>query len=153
VPILQPCFRSDQLLITVDTHTGILLAHVPQYENFPRITDLQNSLNTDKSKLDELISELRYWIMVRRTEKTLQHLEGTAHERLPLMYGASHPLHSLSKHKVFITFHRHPMYILIVEFTAKSSSSCEVELKMFLLLVKEASIEDDPDDDSVQTSV
>ncbi|KAB7504808.1 Mediator of RNA polymerase II transcription subunit 14 [Armadillidium nasatum] len=60
VPILQPCFRSDQLLITVDTHTGVLLAHVPQYENFQRMSELQNSLNTDKAKLDELLSELRH---------------------------------------------------------------------------------------------
>lgn len=51
--------------------------------------------------------------MVRRTEKTLQHLPATAHERLPLMYFATHPLNSLGKHKVFITFHKHPGYVVV----------------------------------------
>lgn len=35
IPILQPCLRSEQLLITIDTHTGIFQAHVPQYEDNP----------------------------------------------------------------------------------------------------------------------
>ena len=30
LPILSPCLRSEQLLITVDTHTGNLQAHIPQ---------------------------------------------------------------------------------------------------------------------------
>ena len=63
VPILQPCLRSEQLLITVDTHTGVLMAHIPQYENQcpqPLMTELQACLNGQQSKqLDHLISELR----------------------------------------------------------------------------------------------
>ena len=51
--------------------------------------------------------------MVRRTEKTLQHLAASAHERLPLMYESSHPLTTLSKHRVLITFHRRPTYVLV----------------------------------------
>ncbi|GFY47122.1 mediator of RNA polymerase II transcription subunit 14, partial [Trichonephila inaurata madagascariensis] len=31
-PILQPCMISEELLITVNTHTGHFLAHVPQFE-------------------------------------------------------------------------------------------------------------------------
>ena len=30
LPILFPCLRSEQLLITVNTHTGSLQAHIPQ---------------------------------------------------------------------------------------------------------------------------
>lgn len=56
---------------------------------------------------------VRYWVMLRRTEKTLQHLEGTAHERLPFLLQSNHLLQSLNKHKVFITFHHHPTYILV----------------------------------------
>lgn len=33
LPILSPCLRSEQLLITVDTHTGNLQAHIPQVSN------------------------------------------------------------------------------------------------------------------------
>ncbi|XP_069951708.1 mediator of RNA polymerase II transcription subunit 14-like isoform X2 [Cherax quadricarinatus] len=153
VPVLQPNLRSEQLLITVDTHTGVLLPHVPQYDNCPKIPDLQHALNNDKSKVDDLISELRYWLMLRRTEKTLQHLPATAHEHLPLMYYTSHPLNSLGKHKVFITFHKHPGYVVIVEFSEKEGSPCEVEQNLYFMVVKQASIEDNPDDDTVQTSL
>ncbi|KAL1425419.1 hypothetical protein MTO96_019214 [Rhipicephalus appendiculatus] len=31
VPLLQPCMQSENLLVTVDTHTGYFLAFVPQY--------------------------------------------------------------------------------------------------------------------------
>ena len=31
LPILQPCLRSKQLLISVGTHMGIFLAHMPPY--------------------------------------------------------------------------------------------------------------------------
>lgn len=33
-PILTPCLRSEQLLITVDTRTGSLQAHIPQVKQF-----------------------------------------------------------------------------------------------------------------------
>ncbi|KAJ8970766.1 hypothetical protein NQ314_001036 [Rhamnusium bicolor] len=59
VAILQPCLRAEQLLITVDTHTGMLQCHVPQYDP-PLIPDLNNVLNGDHSRLPVLIGELRY---------------------------------------------------------------------------------------------
>ena len=61
----------------------------------------------------DTICLIRFWIMVRRTEKTLQHLEACVHERLPMMYDSEHPIHSLTKHKIYLTFHRHPTYILV----------------------------------------
>ena len=33
LPILSPCLRSEQLLITVNTHSGSLQAHIPQVVN------------------------------------------------------------------------------------------------------------------------
>ena len=74
VPILQPCLRSEQLLVSVDTHTGIFLAHVPQYPNNPFSAEIQTSLNTDQAQLESLVTQLRYWITARRIEKTLQQL-------------------------------------------------------------------------------
>lgn len=41
IPILQPCLRSEQLLVTIDTHTGVFLAHVPQYEDNPITPEIQ----------------------------------------------------------------------------------------------------------------
>lgn len=58
VAILQPCLRAEQLLITVDTHTGMLQCHVPQYDS-PLISELNHSLNGDHTRLPMLISELR----------------------------------------------------------------------------------------------
>lgn len=58
VAILQPCLRAEQLLITVDTHTGMLQCHVPQY-NPSIIGELNNALNGDHSRLPLLIMELR----------------------------------------------------------------------------------------------
>ena len=60
VPIVQPCFKSEQLLISVDTHTGVLIPHIPQYEGFNRIKELKKCLNENRSKLDDIISDLRY---------------------------------------------------------------------------------------------
>ena len=59
MPVLQPCLRAEQLLVTVETHTGMLQCHVPQYDA-PLIPELTNALNNDHSKLPRLISELRY---------------------------------------------------------------------------------------------
>jgi hypothetical protein len=57
--VLQPCLRAEQLLVTVDTHTGMLQCHVPQYDA-PLIPELQTALNGDHSRLPTLVSELRY---------------------------------------------------------------------------------------------
>lgn len=59
VPILQPCLRAELLLVTVDTHTGMLQCHVPQYDA-PLVPELTTALNGDHSRLPTLISELRY---------------------------------------------------------------------------------------------
>lgn len=37
IPILQPCMISEELLITVDTHSGHFLAHVPQFGKYEQI--------------------------------------------------------------------------------------------------------------------
>lgn len=58
VAILQPCLRAEQLLITVDTHTGMLQSHVPQYDP-PLIPEINNILNGNHAKLPSFISELR----------------------------------------------------------------------------------------------
>jgi hypothetical protein len=63
VPILQPCLRAELLLVTVDTHTGMLQCHVPQYDA-PLIPELTTALNGDHSRLPTLISELRYIVPI-----------------------------------------------------------------------------------------
>lgn len=112
VAILQPCLRAEQLLITVDTHTGMFQCHVPQYDP-PIMPELCNSLNGDHTRLPILVTELRYWITQRRCEKTLQHLPASAHERLPLLHHADHPLTKLSRHRMYVQLHRHLNVVLV----------------------------------------
>ncbi|XP_025987694.2 mediator of RNA polymerase II transcription subunit 14 isoform X1 [Solenopsis invicta] len=152
VPILQPCLRAELLLVTVDTHTGMLQCHVPQYDA-PLVPELTTALNGDHSRLPTLISELRFWITQRRCEKTLQHLPATAHERLPVLHHPDHPMSKISRHRMFVQLHRHPTVILIVAFKEKESSSCEIECSFYLAVVKHSSIEDDPHDDSIETEI
>ncbi|RLU24369.1 hypothetical protein DMN91_002457 [Ooceraea biroi] len=152
VPILQPCLRAELLLVTVDTHTGMLQCHVPQYDA-PLVPELTVALNGDHSRLSTLISELRFWITQRRCEKTLQHLPATAHERLPVLHHPDHPMSKISRHRIFVQLHRHPTVILIVAFKEKESSPCEIECSFYLAVVKHSSIEDDPHDDSIETEI
>lgn len=60
VPILQPCLTSEQMFVTVDTHSGLLLAHVPAHEKNPYMSEIQSCLNDDRSRLDFLVSQLRH---------------------------------------------------------------------------------------------
>ncbi|CAH1996692.1 unnamed protein product [Acanthoscelides obtectus] len=152
VAILQPCLRAEQLLITVDTHTGMLQCHVPQYDP-PLIPELNNVLNGDHTRLTMLIAELRYWITQRRCEKTLQHLPATAYERLPLLHQQDHPINKIGKHKMYVQLHRHPNVVLIVELKEKENSPCEIDCAFYMTVVKHSSFEDNPDDDSIETEI
>ena len=152
IPILQPCLRSEQLLVSVDTHTGIFLAHVPQYPNNPFSAQIQTCLNGDQVQLENLVSQLRYWITARRIEKTLQQLPATPYEQLPLTYDLkTHPLSKLAgkQQTMYIKLHKQPMAVLVVEFSEKPGSECEIQYNYYFLLTKPCSIEDDPLDDTI----
>ncbi|KAF7268704.1 mediator complex subunit 14 isoform X1 [Rhynchophorus ferrugineus] len=152
VAILQPCLRAEQLLITVDTHTGMLQSHVPQYDP-PLIPEINNVLNGDHSKLPSYISELRYWITKRRCEKTLQHLPATAHERLPLLHIPDHPITKIGKHHMYIQLHRHTNVVLIVEINEKENNPCEIDCSFYICVVKHSSIDDNPNDETIETEI
>lgn len=113
IPILNPCLRAEQIHITVDTHTGLLRCHVPKHLDCPIIPELQNSLNNDLSRVQQLVSELRFWITQKRCEKTLQHLPAAPFDRLPLLHPPDHLLSRMSKHRILIRLHRHPNVVLV----------------------------------------
>jgi mediator of RNA polymerase II transcription subunit 14 len=113
VPVLNPCLRAEQIHITVDTHTGILHCHVPKHLDCPIVPELQNAINNNHRKLQNLVSEMRYWIAQRRCEKTLQHLPATLQEKIPLIFPSNHAIAKIGKHKVFIQLHRHPSVVLV----------------------------------------
>lgn len=48
LPILSPCLRSEQLLITVDTRTGSLQAHIPQVRFFTTLVFMRESVGNER---------------------------------------------------------------------------------------------------------
>jgi mediator of RNA polymerase II transcription subunit 14 len=115
VPVLQPCLKTEMLLVSVETYTGLYLVHLPQYE--PKIAeDMQTCLNSPRDKaekLDTLLTDLRMWIAAKHLEKSLQHLPVTCYERLPLLHRPDHEISRLGRHKRFIRLHKHPSHILV----------------------------------------
>lgn len=142
--MLHPCLRAEQIHITVDTHTGRLRCHVPKHLDCPVIVELERALNDDHSRLPTLVSELRYWITLRRCEKTLQHLPASPHDRLPLLHAVDHPIARIGKHKLFVRFNRHPTVILVVQITERPHHPCEMEFNFNLVFVRHSSIDDSP---------
>ena len=63
IPVLTPCMKSEQILVSVNTNTGSYLVHVPQFDPSPPVVnEIQqtiNSRNPSSSKLTSLISQLR----------------------------------------------------------------------------------------------
>lgn len=148
VPILQPCLRSEQLLIAIDTHSGHFLAHVPQYPDNPFSPSIQSCLNSDQANLEGLVTELRYWITARRIEKTLQQLPASPFLQLPLVYDpATHPLGKLSTNRVLIKLHRQPSTVLVVEYAEKPGRECEVSYTFHYLLTKPCRITGEEEED------
>ncbi|XP_055842956.1 mediator of RNA polymerase II transcription subunit 14 isoform X2 [Episyrphus balteatus] len=145
VPVLNPCLRAEQVHITIDTHTGMLKCHVPKHLDCPIMNELQTTLNGDHSKLQNLISELRFWITHRRCEKTLQHLPATATETLPFLVVPDNPLLLAGRHKIFVKLNRHPNVILVVQLKEKPSAPSEMEYTFHLGFVSHNVVDsDDP---------
>ncbi|KAG8232290.1 hypothetical protein J437_LFUL011231 [Ladona fulva] len=158
IPVLSPCLRAEQLLVTVETHSGQLQCHVPQYHSPPAnppplVPEIQQALNAwaassmgasgssaaEKDKLKTLLTELRFWITQRRCEKTLQHLPATPEERLPLLHHPSLASTPPSR-RMFVRLHRHPSVILVVDLKERvSGAGTEVECGFRLALVKPVS--------------
>ncbi|TMW50711.1 hypothetical protein DOY81_004211 [Sarcophaga bullata] len=141
VPVLTPCLRAEQIHITIDTHTGMLRCHVPKHLDCPIIPEMQATLNNDRSKLPQIMSELRYWITHRRCEKTLQHLPATATDSLPFLTIPDNPLLQPGRHKIFVKLHRHPS---VVQLKEKSNMPNEMEYTFHLGFVAYQTNENDP---------
>ncbi|GAB6020174.1 Mediator of RNA polymerase II transcription subunit 14 [Chamberlinius hualienensis] len=136
VPILQPCLRSEQLLITLDTHLGIFLAHVPQYAEAPFVDEIKQSLNGNRNQFKSLITNLKFWIVLQRCRKSIQHLPAVAMEKLPLLHSQDHPINQLSRHKLYIKLCKHPNSYLIVELFVKEDNPLEIEENFYLLILE-----------------
>lgn len=139
VSILSPCLDSEKLLVTINPRTGSLQAFMPQVFIFinhkTRINvskvfskddpplalmmELQETLNGDKNRIASSIEELRFWIMTRRFQTTLQHLPVSVSDKLPILNTTDLHISRLGKHKLFLRLHKHPNSIIVVEFKVK----------------------------------
>ncbi|XP_038209291.1 mediator of RNA polymerase II transcription subunit 14 [Zerene cesonia] len=163
--VVSPCLRAEQLLVSVGAHGGKLRARVPAYPATPKMAELAAVLGAaDLRALRPLLTQLRFWLVARRCEKTLQHLPASVCEHLPFLHGADHPLSKLSPDRLYVTLHRHTDHILVVEMkevaagsTATTSSStnsgsaCSVALSFHLAGARRCT-PDECEDDSSTTS-
>ncbi|XP_050349696.1 mediator of RNA polymerase II transcription subunit 14 [Nymphalis io] len=144
--VVWPCLRAEQLLVSVGAHGGRLRARVPAYPATPRMPELANALTiADRTLVRNLLTHLRFWLVARRCEKTLQHLPASVCEHLPFLHGPDHPLNKLSPDRLYVTLHRHTDHILVVEMkevaaggtattssSSNSGSACSVALAFHL---------------------
>lgn len=149
IPVLNPCLRAEQIHITVDTHSGRYNCHVPKHLDCSIMTEMQTALNSDHSKLPDLVTELRYWITKRRCEKTLQHLPAIAKERLPIITSAEHPATKIGRHKMFVQLFRYPNVILIIGLKSKPTNPNEMDYSFYLVYIKHVSIDENSADESL----
>ncbi|XP_053601349.1 mediator of RNA polymerase II transcription subunit 14 [Plodia interpunctella] len=154
---LWPCLRAEQLLVSVGAHAGRLRARVPAYPGAPRMPELAAALaDTNVPLIKALLTQLRFWLVARRCEKTLQHLPASVCEHLPFLHGPDHPLHKLCADRLYVTLHRHTDHILIVEMKEISSSTgaagsssgaqCSVALAFHLAGARRATPDDCEDE-------
>ncbi|XP_045542671.1 mediator of RNA polymerase II transcription subunit 14 [Papilio machaon] len=122
--VVWPCLRAEQLLVSVGAHGGRLRARVPAYPATPRMPELAAALAAANLPLvKSLLTQLRYWLVARRCEKTVQHLPASVCEHLPFLHGPDHPLNKLSTDRLYVTLHRHTDYLLIVEMKEVAAGS------------------------------
>ncbi|XP_037511801.1 mediator of RNA polymerase II transcription subunit 14 [Rhipicephalus sanguineus] len=142
VPLLQPCMQSENLLVTVDTHTGYFLAFVPQY-NPPMIGDIQEALNKDTSKLDSLLIDLKFWMTVKRCEKTLQHLPVLTTTTIPLVVPRGHIASKLGPHTLYVKLCKHQNHYVVVDLKESPGDPLEIVQTYYLMTVKPQALPDE----------
>lgn len=142
VPIVHPCSSSEHLVLTVDTHTGYVMAFVPQYEP-PMISELQDIFNglakeatpNLKSRLATTLLNLKFWITLKRCRKTVQHLPVLAMESNPVTtIPDDHPLNQLGKFALYVKLCKHIHYFVVIELQAEKPSDT-VEFNYYLMKI------------------
>nr|XP_032529352.1 mediator of RNA polymerase II transcription subunit 14 isoform X1 [Danaus plexippus plexippus] len=164
--VVAPCLRAEQLLVSVGAHGGRLRARVPAYPATPRMPELAAALAaTDRTLVRQLLTQLRFWLVARRCEKSLQHLPASVCEHLPFLHGPDHPLNKLSPDRLYVTLHRHTDHILVVEMkevaaggtattscSSNTGSACSVALAFHLAGVRRCTPDECEDESSGTTS-
>ena len=138
VSLLDPCMQSEKLLISVDTLTGLYMAHVPQFEDCP-LTSKFVSIVNEPMKLTTWLQDLRTWILKQRCKKTVEFLPVQVHDTLPFIPDSDQRITG-SDTKLFLHFSKHHNHYLMVTLNAPAESS-EVSLRYSFLTTERVSFD------------
>lgn len=133
---LDPCAPSEELIISIDLN-GSYLAHVPQYEkSCPLADNIQDSLNSNRSKLGTYFDQLKIWLTKKRCIRTIDYLSVTATESLPLCSKANHAKLDDKVPRLFFQFNKYNHYYLMAEMFTSDTHPFTVHIRYSLLVTE-----------------
>uniref|UniRef100_A0A668AF51 Mediator of RNA polymerase II transcription subunit 14 n=1 Tax=Myripristis murdjan TaxID=586833 RepID=A0A668AF51_9TELE len=143
IPILEPCGRSECLHIFVDLHSGMFQPMLYGIDQ-SMLDDIEKTINDDMKRIISWLQQLKFWLGEQRCRQSMKHLPTVCTDVLHLSNAASHPVGSLSKHKLFIKLTRLPQYYIVVEMLDVAGNPTELEYKYSFLSVSQLEGEDGP---------
>uniref|UniRef100_A0A3B5PRI5 Mediator of RNA polymerase II transcription subunit 14 n=1 Tax=Xiphophorus maculatus TaxID=8083 RepID=A0A3B5PRI5_XIPMA len=143
VPILEPCGRSECLHIFVDLHSGMFQPMLYGLDQ-SMLDDIEKTVNDDMKRILSWLQQLKFWLGEQRCRQSVKHLPTVCSDIVHLSNSATHPVGSLSKHKLFIKLTRLPQYYIVVEMLEVPSSPTALQYKYSFLSVSQVEGEDGP---------
>uniref|UniRef100_A0A1A8BBP4 Mediator of RNA polymerase II transcription subunit 14 n=1 Tax=Nothobranchius kadleci TaxID=1051664 RepID=A0A1A8BBP4_NOTKA len=143
IPILEPCGRSECLHIFVDLHSGMFQPMLYGLDQ-SILDDIEKNVNDDMKRILTWLQQLKFWLGEQRCRQSVKHLPTVCTDIIHLSNSASHPVGSLSKHKLFIKLTRLPQYYIVVEMYEVLSSPTALQYKYSFLSVSQLEGDDGP---------
>ncbi|XP_076011520.1 mediator of RNA polymerase II transcription subunit 14 isoform X3 [Genypterus blacodes] len=143
IPILEPCGRSECLHIFVDLHSGMFQPMLYGLDQ-SMLDDIEKTINDDMKRITSWLQQLKFWLGEQRCRQSVKHLPTVCTDVLHLSNSSSHPVGSLSKHKLFIKLTRLPQYYIVVDMLDVPGSPTELQYKYSFLSVSQLEGEDGP---------
>ncbi|KAL6101206.1 med14 [Pungitius sinensis] len=143
IPILEPCGRSECLHIFVDLHSGMFQPMLYGLDQ-SMLDEIEKTVNDDMKRILSWLQQLKFWLGEQRSRQSVKHLPTVCSDVLHLSNSASHPVGTLSKHKLFIKLTRLPQYYIVVEMLEVPSSPTALQYKYSFLSVSQLEGDDGP---------
>uniref|UniRef100_A0A3Q3IFE7 Mediator of RNA polymerase II transcription subunit 14 n=1 Tax=Monopterus albus TaxID=43700 RepID=A0A3Q3IFE7_MONAL len=143
IPILEPCGRSECLHIFVDLHSGMFQPMLYGLDQ-SMLDDIEKTINDDMKRIISWLQQLKFWLGEQRCRQSVKHLPTVCTDVLHLSNSVSHPVGSLSKHKLFIKLTRLLQYYIVAEMLEVPSCPTALQYKYSFLSVSQLEGEDGP---------
>uniref|UniRef100_A0A8B9LPT3 Mediator of RNA polymerase II transcription subunit 14 n=1 Tax=Astyanax mexicanus TaxID=7994 RepID=A0A8B9LPT3_ASTMX len=121
---------------------AILKSSNPSDNYQSMLDDIEKTINDDMKRIVTWLQQLKFWLGEQRCRQSVKHLPTLCTDTLHLSNSASHPVGSLSKHRLFIKLTRLPQYYIVVEMFDVANSSTELQYKYYFLSVSQLEGED-----------